>query len=641
MRALPLLLSLLATACATPGPTPQATPEVVVEAPDRVTFNRLARHLDIPMFQRADGKIVRYASTSPWIGDAGSATAEITAYAASGPSNEGLSETEATRRALVRADLDGGRTTLLESDFSEDTPAVRAFLGHMLKTAEIIERLHGHQKGVTALYDQLPDNTPASRALFERNQEPWCIRASEGEVPCAALPGDPPRVFGLYPADIQADADFCATIEAEHGDLLTPFTTVVRVDGELASIPYTEAWADDMGEVSELLKAAALAIAPEGEEALVAYLNTAAEAFVNNDWFAADVAWAAMNQKNSRWYLRVAPDETYFEPCGIHAGFALLLAEIDPGGLAWQDRFEPVKSDMEGALAALAGPPYVARTVGFDLPEFIRVVRNSGDNRSPYGATIGQSLPNWGPVSDAGGRTVAMTNIGTDPDSVAATRAVYSSLLCPEAMALVTDDPEPLLVSTLLHEAAHNLGPSGDYMVDGKNDTESFGGSMSSMLEELKAQTSALYLTDWLVERQILSNELGEKMHAADVTWALGQMSRGMYTASDSWRAYGQLAMIQVGYLTDQGALTWHADATAANGTDTGCLSIDAAKMPAAIDSLAHEVLGLKSRGDRAAAEALKATYVDAEGQWGELREVVTERFGRSPQGSYVYRVGL
>src|SRR5205823_5873417 len=64
------------------------------------------------------------------------------------------------------------------------------------------------------------------------------------------------------------------------------------------------------------------------------------------------------------------------------------------------------------------------------LPDFIDVVLNAGDQRSPNGATIGQSLHNWGPVAEAGGRTVAMTNIGTDTDSQAQLATQMSSVFC-------------------------------------------------------------------------------------------------------------------------------------------------------------------------------------------------------------------
>ena len=64
---------------------------------------------------------------------------------------------------------------------------------------------------------------------------------------------------------------------------------------------------------------------------------------------------------------------------------------------------------------------YAAREVGFQLPDFIQVVLNAGDSRSAIGATIGQSLPNFGKVAEESrGRTVVMSNLYTDADSLAA-----------------------------------------------------------------------------------------------------------------------------------------------------------------------------------------------------------------------------
>ncbi len=109
-----------------------------------------------------------------------------------------------------------------------------------------------------------------------------------------------------------------------------------------------------------------------------------------------------MNVDNSKWYLRIGPDEVYFEPCSWKAGFHVSFARINPDSLNWQNKLEPVKGDMEKALAALAGPPYKARDVKFKLPDFIDIVLNAGDSRPPLGATIGQSLPNWGQVANEG-----------------------------------------------------------------------------------------------------------------------------------------------------------------------------------------------------------------------------------------------
>ena len=48
----------------------------------------------------------------------------------------------------------------------------------------------------------------------------------------------------------------------------------------------------------------------------------------------ADEAWAKMTVDNSKWYVRVAPDETYWEPCAQKAGFHLTFARINQGSQA-------------------------------------------------------------------------------------------------------------------------------------------------------------------------------------------------------------------------------------------------------------------------------------------------------------------
>src|SRR4030095_7324457 len=179
-----------------------------------------------------------------------------------------------------------------------------------------------------------------------------------------------------------------------------------------------------------------------------------------NDWEPANRAWVGMSAENSKWYARVAPDEVYYEPCAWKAGFALQLARINPESLASRQKIDPLKGEMERTIAAMAGAPYQARNVQFKVPDFIDVVLNAGDQRPAHGATTGQSLPNWGPVTEAGGRTVAMTNLYTDPDSQAQLASQMSSLFCKATNAKATTSGKETLMRSLLHEAAHNLGPA-------------------------------------------------------------------------------------------------------------------------------------------------------------------------------------
>lgn len=626
----------------------------------RVDFNRVAAELALPIFwiedADNDGALDATELATTWgIGDArldtwrdgeqftadfAKAYAQVAAVHAAGHPTDGLDEAERARRALVVQELAQGRPTLVATDFSSRSAEDRAIVEQMLTAAAAIERIHLRQRGAFGLADKIAKDDTASRTLFHRNQGPWCSApATESNPDCNALPERPKQVSGLYPADIQDDGKFCESIT---GELADHFAVVEKGPaGKLGIVPYPKAYAEDMGAVSTALRAAADAIKADDEVAFKAYLLAAATSFETNDWIPADEAWSKMNVQNSKWYLRIGPDEVYFEPCSLKAGFHVSFGLINQDSLKWQDKLDPVKNDMEIALAALAGEPYVAREVSFHLPDFVDVVLNAGDSRSAMGATIGQSLPNWGPVANEGrGRTVAMTNFYTDADSKDAHKQQVESIFCAEAMVSFTSDPTPQIMSTVLHEAAHNLGPSHEYKVDGKTDDEAFGGPLASTLEELKAQTSALYFTDWLADKELITKEMADQAHTRDVTWAFGHISRGMYSSNGKPKPYSQLAAIQIGYLRSQGALHWQEDTKAANGQDDGCLEVDLGKFPGAVDKLGREVLGIKARADKAAAMKLVADHVDSD-EAKKLHAIIAERWLRSPKASFVYSIRL
>ncbi len=501
------------------------------------------------------------------------------------------------------------------------------------------------QKGTYGMERDIPKDDAASRALFFRNQGPFCSApATENDPDCSALPSRPKPVSGLYPASIQSDKGFCEKLAAQPNakELMDHFSVVAEVEGKPGSfqaVPYHVAYKADSEAVAEELESAAAAIQSPGEAAFQKYLRAAAQGFLTNDWEPANEAWAAMNVHNSKWYLRIGPDEVYHEPCAWKAGFHVSFARINPDSLAWQKKLEPIKGEMEKAVAQIAGAPYKARDVKFALPDFIDIVVNAGDSRSSHGATIGQSLPNWGKVAEKGGRTVAMTNLYTDADSRTALASQMASLFCADTMSQATTDPKPAVMSTVLHEAAHNLGPSHEYKVKGKVDDEVFGGPLASTLEELKAQTAALYFAEWLAEKNVITREEANQAHVRDVAWAFGHIAQGMYTADGKPKNYSQLASIQLGFLQDAGVLTWKPEEKAANGSDTGCFSVKAAEFKPAVDKLASVAFGIKARGERGAAEKLQSKYVDADGDWKKLRETIATRWLRAPKASFVYAI--
>ena len=532
-------------------------------------------------------------SRSEWVKDGALTPAFMTAYdkiaatSSAGPSLEGLSEGEKKRRALVVKELRQGRPTLAAHDFSSAPAEDRGIVEHVMKAIEMVEKLHAKQKGVLGGEAKIAPEDTASRMMFWRNQGWHCeAPATMNDPDCRAVPEKPAEAVAVYPAALQSDPKFCEKLEKKLGKAyLDHFSVIADVNGKPTMVPYSEAYKPEMEAVAAELDLAAAAITSTVTEGpFKTYLTAAAKAFRDNSWHQADEAWAAMSVKNSKWYLRIGPDESYWEPCNQRAGFHASFARINTGSIEWQDKLEPLRDEMEKAIATLAGKPYKARPVSFHLPDFLDMIVNAGDSRSPSGATIGQSLPNWGPVAAEGrGRTVVMVNLYTDADSLRALQDQASSLLCTSAMASFSADPGAMTMSTVLHEAAHNLGPSHEYKANGKTDDQSFGGPLAATMEELKAQTAALYYTDWLAEKGVIDAAAQARAHTRDLTWSFGHISRGMYSSTNDPKPYSQLAMIQLGALMKDGVIKWNAEEKAANGFDTGCFSLDMAAYPRAL----------------------------------------------------------
>ena len=657
--------ALAVSACTEKKPAPAAAAPVVDAGPKapekkvyggltRDDFNVRAQERFLPLFWRTDAnqnaqldpdELVVLAG--PWNAaltdyvDGSGFTSKFDAAWAAVGTDLALGEgDEQARRTLLQQELAQGRPTLVETDLRKASDADRKAFEHFLKVHALIEKLYAQQQGTLGQADGIPADDTLSRAVFHRNQKAFCVAPkTENDPKCVALATAPSHAVGLYPA-VQADADFCKALEKQKNkDALMDHFSVVEEDGKgFKAVPYTEAYKADMEAVATELEAAAAAFGDD-EAALKTYLTETAKSFRTNDWEPSNAAWVAMNATNSKWYLRVAPDEVYAEPCRWKAGFALQLARINPDSLAWQKKLEPVKADMEKTLAGFAGAPYKARDVQFKLPDFIDVTLNAADQRNPHGATIGQSLPNWGPVAEKGGRTVVMTNLYTDADSRKALADQFSSLACQDTFAQFSTDADAALLSVVLHEAAHNLGPAHDYAVKGKKDDEVFGGPLASMMEELKAQSSALFFTWWLVDQKILSEAEAKKAALRDVAWAFGHISRGMYDAEKHGRPYSQLASVQMGSMLRANALVWKPDAMAANGKDQGCFEVDLVQWRPAVNTLTQRVLKAKGKGDRKDAEAMKAAFVDADDDWKKLREVISERWLRAPKATFVYTV--
>ena len=343
-----------------------------------------------------------------------------------------------------------------------------------------------------------------------------------------------------------------------------------------------------------------------------------------------------MSAENSRWYLRIGPDETYFDPCQVKAGFHVSLARIDKGALEWKRKLTPIRQELEERLAKVIGSAYTARQVKFKVPDFINIVLNAGDSRSAIGATVGQSLPNFGPVAaESRGRTVVMANLYTDPDSKADGKKKAELLLSKTTLEYYDETSRSHLLDVVLHEATHNFGPYGSTKVGGKLPEEVFGGRMDAILEELKAQTGSLYLPLVLQEKGLITAKEARQLWVSAILWAFGQVSQGLVTSTGKPRTYPQLAAVQLGELTRAGALTFDAGA----GPDSGRFTLVWDKVPAAVTALMKEVGRIKASGDVEAAKTLVGAHTSTEGVGRIQLDLITERVRRFSKASFVYAV--
>jgi hypothetical protein len=644
------------SATVAPSATVPALPPIAFTM-DRAEFNRGAVLRALPLFWKADANnnktldadelgvywgLVPKAQLRDYVQEGKFTPAFEQAYRAI-QSNKTVpadaTPAEQARLIAVEKELSQGAVTLVGTDVHAAPAVDKQVVALVVEAATLVERLYQTQMGIL---DVRRHTDPASVSAFFRNQSPKCAAAMTQNDPNCRVSVEPLtyKPSGLYPQEMLREPKFCEALsKLADKALMDPFT-VVRGNPPKA-VPYTVEYKAEMLAVSQLLgKAAALLDGTAGEVAFKNYLTAAARAFQDNNWFAADEAWAQMGVSNSKYYLRIGPDEVYSEPCSTKALFHVSFGLINQGSIKWQAKLDPLKTEMERAIAEQSGPPYQARKVTFKLPDFVDIALNAGDSRPPIGATIGQSLPNFGPVANEGrGRTVAMTNFYQDPDSLASAKRTAESLFCASTMQEFTLDPEPQLMSTVLHEAAHNLGPAHQYKVGGKTDREVFGGPLASTFEELKAQTAAMFYAEWLTDRRELERGFTNKAHVRDVFWQFGHISRGMYDEDRHPKNYSQLAAIQFGWFIKQKAMRWSPTENAANGTDKGCYAIDLTKVGAAVKSLMKVVGGIKGRGDKKSAEALITEFVDVSGEKKEHLERIRDRVLRSPKQSFVYSI--
>ena len=85
----------------------------------------------------------------------------------------------------------------------------------MLRVARMIDDLYAAQIGMAAIAPRIAEADDLSKSLFRRNLGPRCVAPlTEKNTECTAIPGAPKPLTDAYPAELQADPNFCTALES-------------------------------------------------------------------------------------------------------------------------------------------------------------------------------------------------------------------------------------------------------------------------------------------------------------------------------------------------------------------------------------------------------------------------------------------
>ncbi|MFD2632181.1 dipeptidyl-peptidase 3 family protein [Idiomarina piscisalsi] len=391
---------------------------------------------------------------------------------------------------------------------------------------------------------------------------------------------DKPEGANFYPEDM-------TKVEFENADLADKDSlyTLLRRDenGDLMTLPYSEAFNDSLTEAAELLRQAAELA--ESED-FAKYLRLRADAFLSNEYQPSDMAWMDMTDNDVD--VVIGPIENYEDHLyGYKTAFESYVLIKDK---AWSERLakyaeylpelqrglpveDAYKAEMPGANAQLNAYDAV----------YYAGHSNAGSK------TIAINLPNDEEVQlEKGTRRLQLKN---------AMQAKFDKILVPIAEQLIVPEQREnitfnaFFANTMFHEVAHGLGIKNT--LNDKGTVRSALKEHASALEEGKADILGLYMVTQLFEQGVLAEGELEDYY----TTFMASIFRSVRFGASS--AHGKANMIRFNYFADEGAF---------KRNEKGQYAIDMDKMRAAMNSLSEKILTLQGDGDYNGVAELVAT---------------------------------
>lgn len=573
-------------------------------------------------------------------------------------------ENELKRQQLVEAEL---ALTVVEPEVNDLIAKLKDFPGitdteiafyrdgvkKLMEAAPIIKLLYQKQIGASP-NDRIAAATDNDRELIDRYGHPWCMANSDPL--CVAVPTFLKKTSTVIPDDLSCD---------EANKMGSPFEAIVKKDGKLTNVPYSQMWPEEQKSVAAILKSAAgiFANVPR-EEKFVTYLNDLAATFGSiepHPYAKTDLSWTDFLSSDSLLFARIGADEVggdeLGDKCESKARYHFIVGLRNEGANEIVGRLKPVIEKFEKNFSDLVNDPvnYVPRNIQVQLPLFLDVLYANGDSTGgPNGTTIGQTLPNWcGP--DGNGECMRGTMIYVNK-----TVKAYGQKIMEDYIKPLFDEKLYGLFNTALgldavvyHEMFHNLGPRES--TKKPNSDETYGERLTTKggvswkipLEELKAQTGSMFMATLYYKDAEAKHTAGEMDDATfeksvknyrehmlyEMSWSLRMILRGSRGGPEFTpkSAYSKLAAVVIGFLTEQGALTYD-DATKK-------WSVDFDKMPDAVMALMKKTGSLYISASVDDVEKFFLYYIKGDGEKLLHRDRILEVAGKMPSVLFDYQI--
>jgi Peptidase family M49 len=391
---------------------------------------------------------------------------------------------------------------------------------------------------------------------------------------------------GFYAANLTLDQ--IDRYLKEHPDqkaaIYNQFTIVRWHHEQLEAVPYHIAFRAFLEPAAKALRAAARL---SDDAAFAKFLRLRADALLSDDYFPSDVAWLEL--KNPKIDLAFAPYETYLDGLlGVKGSYGAAVMVRNQHESKRLELFQKYVPEIQDALP-LAAEDRPSKH-GLETP--MEVVDNpfrAGDMTHGYQA-VADNLPNDPRVHEQKGSKKLFFKNFMDARVDYVVLPVARKLMEPQQAAKVSG--EGYLVTTVLHEICHGLGPAfARGFMDksaGKVEIREAIGPVFSGLEEAKADVTGMFALKWLVDHGALPREKLEEYYVSYV----GDLFRAVRFGTEE--AHSQAAMMEFNYLFERGAL---------HRNSGGRYNIDYDKIPGVLADLAKELLQIEATGDRARAE--------------------------------------